>query len=75
MLIHLWMTVVKGGFVRGQDHCARQRHTRDEVSAAINKLEAKHPTALLTVENLSSIYSVIHEPGDEDADEHVDSVQ
>lgn len=47
----LWMRVVKRCFVFGQDHLARQRHTREEVFGTIKKLNAKHPTTLLTVED------------------------
>lgn len=37
----------------------RQRHSNDEVTAGNEELKAKHSTALLTVENPSSIYSMM----------------
>lgn len=54
-----WMRGVRGCFVCGQDHRANTRYSRDEVTAAINKLKAKHPAALLTVEDFSSIINMV----------------
>lgn len=50
-----WMRGIKGCFVCGKDHNANTKHPPDEVTAAINKLKAKHPQALLTVEDLAAV--------------------
>lgn len=44
---------MKGCFVCGKDHRSNDRHNREEVTEAINKLKARYPTALLTVEDLA----------------------
>lgn len=49
------MRGVKGCFVCGKDHRANTRYTREEVTAAIDILKAKHPKALLTVEDLIEV--------------------
>lgn len=53
------MGVVKRFFVRSQGHLAGQRHSRDEVTADIENVKAKHLAALPTVKDLFSIYSII----------------
>lgn len=37
----------------------RQRRSREEVPSAIEKLKTKHPTAVHTVDSLSSVYSMM----------------
>lgn len=53
------MKELKECFVCWQGHLVMQRQIRDKVTAGIKKLKEKHSTALLTVEDLSSIYSLI----------------
>ena len=55
-----WIKGVKGCFVCGQDHRANTRHSREEVTEAVNKLKARHPTALLTIEDLSSVVNMVN---------------
>lgn len=50
-----WMRGVKGCFVCGKDHRANKKHPRDEFTLAINRLKAKHPSALLTIEDMHSV--------------------
>lgn len=50
-----WIQELKGCFVCDEDHPARQRHNRREISAKIDRLKARHPTELLAVEDLSSM--------------------
>lgn len=52
------MGSVRGYFVCGEDHLARQRHRREEISNPIELLKAKHPIALLTVEDFTKIYEM-----------------
>lgn len=40
---------------------SNDRHSRDEVTTAINKLREKHPTALLTVEDLKFLTNSMYE--------------
>lgn len=53
-----WMRGVKGCFVYGADHMARTNHSREEVKTAINKLKAKYPQTLLTIEDLSAVVNM-----------------
>lgn len=43
-------------FVRGAQHLTCQRHRTEKISISIGRLEAKHPTTLLTVDDLAEIY-------------------
>lgn len=63
------MRGVKGCFVWGQDHWTNTRNSRDEENAAINKLKAKHRSALLTVEYLSSIVNMAMEEAEDQSEE------
>lgn len=55
-----WMRGVKGCFVcRRLDHHSRKKHSRDEVTAEINKPKMRYPTPLLTSKEhayISSMY-------------------
>lgn len=64
-----WLRGVKGCFVCGKDHYANQKHPRDEVTAAINKLKNKHPRALLTVEDLAFITELYDDNDKEESGE------
>lgn len=55
------MRGVKGSFVCGQDHRSNTRHSREEVTAAIEKLKAKNPSALLPVEDVQSAVNMAME--------------
>lgn len=48
------MCAVKGCFVCGKDHLARQLHARSEITEAIEKLKAQHYTSLLSAEILAA---------------------
>lgn len=50
-----WMRGVRSCFVFRNDHRSNDKLTRDEVAAAVNRLKSKHPTALLTVEDLEFV--------------------
>ena len=63
------MKGVKGCFVCGQDHRANTRHSREEVSESIEKLKAKHPQALLTVEDLAYIVDLVSSPDEEESED------
>lgn len=62
--------------VCGESHYARRRHGRGEVSEAIERLKGKHPTVLLTVEDLAKIYQMDElgekEGNDRDFDGHLE---
>lgn len=62
-----WMRGVRGCFVCGRDHRANDRNRREEVSQAIRKLKEKHPSALITIEDLNALYNQ-SDPDDEDAE-------
>lgn len=66
-----WMRGVKGYFVCGGDHRANAKHPRAEVTAAVKKLKDKHPTALLSVEDLDAVLEMAgdEEGGDESGSE------
>lgn len=53
-------------FVCGQEHRARTRHSREEVTDAINKLKARHPSALLTVEESQHVMNMAIESDEDD---------
>ena len=61
-----WMRGVKGCFVCGEDHNANTRHSKDEVTKAVNKLKAEHPKALLTIEDLAAVMLMTTENDDDD---------
>lgn len=71
----LCMRGVKGCLLSGQDYLAKQRHTAEEVTAALEKLMAKHPDAVLIVEDLSSICVTVNMEEEKNADEHLDRMQ
>ena len=50
-----WLAGIKGCWVCGQGHLARFKHTREEVSKALDRLREKHPSAMLTVEDVALI--------------------
>lgn len=58
------MRGVKQCFVCRKARFTRQRHNRKKIRTAINKLKAKKPTTLHTVEDLDAVYD-IDEAGDE----------
>lgn len=60
---------VKGCFVCGQDHRANTRQSRDEVTAAVKKLKEKHPSSLLTVEDLEAVLHMVDQEGQAGDDE------
>lgn len=60
------MRVVKAWFVRDQDHLARHRYSRDKNTIAIEKLQSKHPTALITIKHLSAIYAMMNVDDEEE---------
>lgn len=47
-----WIRGVKGGFVLHKDHSSAEKHTTEEVTAAVRKWKSKFPFALLTVQDL-----------------------
>lgn len=49
------MLGVRGCFVCGQSHIANDRHTREEVTAAINTLKANLPATLIMISDLAFI--------------------
>lgn len=53
-----WMCGVKRCFVFARKHLACRIHGREELSEATERLKAKYPTVLLTVENLAGIYEM-----------------
>lgn len=50
-----WMRGNEGHFVSGEIHLARQHQSRNEVTDAIERLKARQPTALLTVDDLAAV--------------------
>lgn len=54
---------VKNCYISGKDHLARKSQKSEDIKSALDKLKAKHPTALLTVRNLGSVY-YMDEAGD-----------
>lgn len=69
------MRGVKGYFVGGKDQIASQRHSKEEVTTAIDKLKKQHPSALLTEDDLSAIFGMAHFEEEEDTGECSDLVQ
>lgn len=58
-------------FVCGKDHRANNRHSREEVTTAVNKLKEKHPNAFVTVEDLSAVVNmVLNDSENDEASEH-----
>ena len=69
------MRGVKGWFVCSKNYRANDKHPRHEVSAAIKRLKEKHPEALITVEDLDSIFHADDEDTvDEDTQDEVRGV-
>lgn len=61
------MNRISGFFVcRKLDHKANQKHSSDEVSAAIRRLKMRHPTAFLTEQDNAHITDLF---GEESADQ------
>lgn len=61
-----WNRGVIGCFVCGRYHRDNSRHSREEVTEAVNKLKARHPQALLTVEYLVSVVDKEEDSSGED---------
>lgn len=55
-------------FVCGKPHRSNDRHSREEVNATVAKLKEKHPSAPLTVTDLSYITHLCAEDDDDDTD-------
>lgn len=49
---------MKGCFVCGRDHKAKDKHKRGEVIEAIKRLKEKHHMALLTITDLDAIQTM-----------------
>lgn len=67
---------MKVWFIGGREHLASQRHGREEVFEAIERIKAKHLTALHSVKDLTALYEMYgagNEFGDEE--KHEDYVQ
>lgn len=58
MLCLSLMREMKGCFVCGEDHLACEEHSREKISIEIERLKAKYPTALISIEDLASIYQM-----------------
>lgn len=56
------MRGVIGCSVRGQDHRSNDGHSREEVTKAIQKLNARHPKALINIEDLAYITTETDDP-------------
>lgn len=50
-----WMRGITGSLVCGKSDRANYRHPRTDVTADINRLKKRHPTALLSVTDLDTI--------------------
>lgn len=74
-----WMRGVRGCVACGEDHLAQQRHGGEEVSKAMKRLKAKHPTYLFTVDHLATIHQMDQseetEGNDRDLGDHVEWVK
>lgn len=66
------MRGVKDCVVCGKDHLAQQRRSKEKICAAIEHLKEIHPTTLLTVEDLSSIYQIDETDEEEQITEEFD---
>lgn len=55
-----WMGGVKRCFVFGQPNSANECHSRDEVTKATSRLNEKHPTALISVNDLAEILDIFY---------------
>lgn len=53
-----WLRNVRGCFVCGKLHRANEKDPRHEVTAAIRRLKANHPSALLTISDLETIQNM-----------------
>lgn len=50
----------------GEPHNANTKHSRDQVTATINRLKQKHPKALLTIEDLAAVVEMPADGGEQD---------
>jgi len=66
--ISRWLAQQKGCFVCKKNHRARDYHSRQEVSHAIEKLKKKYPSALITIEDLSMVVQDLIEDNEIDAE-------
>lgn len=66
---------VKGCFACEQDHFSKKRHSRDEITAAIERLNPMHRTVLLTVEDLCAMYGMMDDDDGEEAEDISNAVQ
>lgn len=58
---------IKVHFLCGLDHFARWQHSRDDGTAAIERLNEKYPAALLTVKEMSVIHEAVEVENEEEA--------
>lgn len=63
------MKGIKGFFVCGKDNFSRTRHSHEEMTAGINRLKEKHPSPLLTIEDLHSVMAMAASESEEDNEE------
>lgn len=70
-----WMRGVKFFFECGQDDVARQRLSRDEVTVAIERMKARHPKPLLTVDDMPKIDELMKQDNREKTGNESESVQ
>lgn len=68
------MNGVKVCFACERDHLAVERHSSGEITTSIEQLKLEHPTTLLTVEALSTIFSMMEVDDDMEAEETDDWV-
>lgn len=54
---------------------ANSRHKAEEVPATINKLNSKYPQALLTMEDLSAIVTMVSATSDKDGSKSEENVR
>lgn len=54
-----WMRGVKGCFVYGKNHRKNSRHSRKEVTEAVNRLKRRHLQATLSVEDLADVLDMV----------------
>lgn len=75
----LSMRDVKGCFVCSKDHLDCERHGSEEISEAIERVNAKQPTAVFTIEDLATTYEIDGTADkvedDEELDDHVQWVE
>lgn len=64
-----WMRGVRGCFVCGKSQRANEHHSRDKVTASINRLKSDHSSALISVEDLAFLANNYFNCEDERNDE------